>query len=121
MKAPFLCRLVINPTTKQPKGTAFVEFEDPAKAKNAADASASGRYNHLENLPHIVLSNSEAAGLKICFVSETSYNNAASRPFGLGKCSVTQASTAWQDEPSPVAVDRERLSEGSQYVLTTQA
>ena len=39
-----LCRLVINPTTKQPKGTAFVEFEDAAKAKTAADASANGRY-----------------------------------------------------------------------------
>lgn len=39
-----LCRLVINPTTKQPKGTAFVEFEDAAKAKIAADASANGRY-----------------------------------------------------------------------------
>lgn len=38
-----VCRLVINPNTKQPKGTAFVEFKESAAAAKAADASQRGR------------------------------------------------------------------------------
>ena len=38
-----VCRLVLNATTKQPKGTAFIEFENAASAQKAAQASAKGR------------------------------------------------------------------------------
>lgn len=34
----------MNPITKQPKGTAFVEFESASAAEKAAAASANGRY-----------------------------------------------------------------------------
>ena len=37
------CRLVMNKATNKPKGTAFVEFKDPAGAAKAAKASADAR------------------------------------------------------------------------------